>query len=597
MAGPLSRTFIWRFDAAPAEIWPHLADTARFNEAAGLPKQEIDEQPQPDGSVHYFARAKKGPFALEWQEKPVNWVAGKWFEHCRDFHKGPLKTLCASFTLKPRGTGSEGHYTITAEAANLVGRLILKFGFFDGAGRSFGKLAQTADRCAVGERATPFDYTPPPPPAGLGARPAEMTDVIERSGHGHGLAARLAEHLLSAQEVDITQVRPLRLARDWGVAARRTIELCLEATRAGLLELRWDLLCPRCRIAKAVVGSLDELPQGAHCSTCNIDYDRDFSQNVELSFRPAPAVRPLTMGEYCLFGPMNTPHILVHLTLEPGECRSLELDLAPGPYRVRTLEPGPELGLEATAGGFPEAVVSDDAVTAGEVVPAGQVRLKNASRRPLTLVVEERAWVRDALTADRVSTLQTFRDLFSDQVLRPGDEVAVRRVALLFTDLRGSTALYGQAGDADAYHLVREHFAFLAAIVRAHDGAIVKTIGDAIMAAFADPGDALKAALSVQRQVATFNAGHGKAPLVLKLGLHDGPCIAVTLNDRLDYFGTTVNLSARLQAESRGGDIVVSRQMADDPAVAALLDGVSSREERADLKGFEEAVEFLRLAP
>jgi class 3 adenylate cyclase len=597
MARPLSRTFVWRFDASPEEIWPHLADTARFNEAARLPKQEIDEQPRPDGSVRYLARAKKGPFALEWQEKPVNWVAGKWFEHCREFRKGPLKTLCASFTLKPRGTGSEGHYTITAEAASPLGQLILKFGFFDGAGRSFGKLAETADRCAAGERATPFDYAPPAPPAGLGARLAEMTEVIERSGHGHGLAARLAEHLLSAQEVDITQVRPLRLARVWGVAARQAIELCLEATRAGLLELRWDLLCPRCRIAKAVVGSLDELPQGAHCSTCNIDYHRDFSQNVELSFRPAPAVRPLTLGEYCLFGPMSTPHILVHLTLEPGKSRALELDLAPGPYRVRTLEPGPELEIDATAAGFPEAVVSDDSVVAGEVVPAGQVRLQNASARPLTLVVEERAWVRDALTADRVSTLQAFRDLFSDQVLRPGDEVAVRRVALLFTDLRGSTALYGQVGDAGAYRLVREHFAFLAAIVRAHDGAIVKTIGDAIMAAFADPADGLRAALAVQRQVATFNAGHGKAPLVLKLGLHDGPCIAVTLNDRLDYFGSTVNLAARLQAESRGGDIVVSRQMADDPAVAALLDGVSRRDERADLKGFEEAVPFLRLAP
>ncbi len=95
----------------------------------------------------------------------------------------------------------------------------------------------------------------------------------------------------------------------------------------------------------------------------------------------------------------------------------------------------------------------------------------------------------------------------------------------------------------------------------------------------------------------SINAGYGKAPLVLKLGLHDGPCIAVTLNDRLDYFGSTVNLAARFQAESRGGDIVVSRKMADDPAVAALLDGVSSREERADLKGFEEAVPFLRLSP
>ena len=86
----------------------------------------------------------------------------------------------------------------------------------------------------------------------------------------------------------------------------------------------------------------DQLPTGAHCDTCNIDYGRDFSRNVELSFRPAPALRPIAFGEYCLFGPMSTPHIHVHLTLAPGESRTEALALAPGPYRLRTLEPGPQ---------------------------------------------------------------------------------------------------------------------------------------------------------------------------------------------------------------------------------------------------------------
>jgi hypothetical protein len=129
----------------------------------------------------------------------------------------------------------------------------------------------------------------PSPPAAATRRAA-----IEASGHGHGLAERLTGHLQSAQEVDLTQIRPLKLAKQWGHAPREVVELCLEATRAGLLELRWDLLCPRCRIAKAVVGSLDELPTGAHCGTCNIGYDRDFSRNVELSFRPATATFPAT---------------------------------------------------------------------------------------------------------------------------------------------------------------------------------------------------------------------------------------------------------------------------------------------------------------
>ncbi len=597
MARPISRTWTWHFDSPPEAIWPLLADTARFNEAAKLPKHEVEERPRPDGSVLYLGRARQGPFRLEWQEKPVNWVANKWFEHRRTFLKGPLASLCASFRLVPEDGGSRGEYTLEAAAANPLGEVILRGGFFESAGRNFTTLAESARRCARGERQTPFDYQAPAPPPGARERVAALVERIEQSGHGHGLAGRLAEYLLSAQEVDLSRIRPLRLARLWGVAPRAAIELCLEATRAGLLTLRWDLLCPRCRVAKAVVGALDKLPEGAHCSTCNIDYGRDFSKNVELSFQPASALRPIEMGEYCLFGPMSTPHIHIHLTLGPGQSRVVEAGLAPGPYRLRTLEPGPEFEVEVTDNAFPEVIAGPQAMAAGAPGSPGEVRLSNETGRELTLIVEERHWVRDALTADRVTSLQAFRDLFSDQVLRPGDEVALRRVALMFTDLSRSTTLYARVGDAEAYHLVRDHFAFLAAIVRAHDGAVVKTIGDAIMAAFAEPAHALEAALAIQREVAGFNEDHGETPLTLKLGLHEGPCIVVTLNDRLDYFGTTVNMAARLQSQSRGGDIVVSAELAADPAVAARLADVSAAKEQAELKGFDSPVEFLRLQP
>jgi class 3 adenylate cyclase len=598
MAEPLSRSWTWRFDSPPEAVWPLLADTARFNEAAGLPKHEVEEQPRPDGSVLYLGRGRMGPFRLAWRERPVNWVTNQWFEHCREFRGGPLALLCARFQLAPDGAGgSRGEYRIEAAPANLLGRLILTTRFFDRIGRDFAALAETARRCARGERETPFDYRAPEPSPELRARVAALVERIEQSGHGHGLASRLAGHLLAAQEVDLAQVRPLRLARHWGVAARPVIELCLEAARAGLLELRWDLLCPRCRVAKATVGALDQLPSGAHCGTCNIDYGRDFSRNVELSFRPAPAVRPISFGEYCLFGPMSTPHIHLHLTLAPGERREVAAALAPGPYRLRTLEPGPQLDIEVEGEGFPEVVAEEDAMAAGPPGAPGQLTLSNRSGRALTLIVEERHWLRDALTADRVTALQAFRDLFSDQVLRPGDEVAVARVALMFTDLSGSTALYGRVGDAAAYHLVRDHFAFLAGVVRAHEGAVVKTIGDAIMAAFAQPADALGAALEVQREVAGFNESHPETPIVLKLGLHEGACIAVTLNDRLDYFGSTVNLAARLQQQSRGGDIVLSGELAQDPAVAALLRDLEAVEDLAALKGFDRPVPFLRVTP
>ncbi|MPZ08835.1 MAG: hypothetical protein GEU89_01320 [Kiloniellaceae bacterium] len=592
-----SRRFHWQFAHPPEAIWPLLADTVRFNEAAGLPRYEVLETLQDDGTVLFEGRLKRGPVTLRWREIPVNWVANRWFEHRREFHGGPLKDLTARFALAATadGRGCAADYTVTATPANLLGRLLLATGFLDRPAKVFSALAADAERYAAGATATPFRFSAPKPPPELRRRLDAQVAEIEESGHGHGLAARLAGHLLNAQQVDLTHIRPLGLAHDWAAAPRAVVELCLQAVRAGMLTMRWDLLCPRCRVPKAAVQALDQLPKGAHCATCNIDYDRDFSRNVELSFAPAPAVRPLGSGEHCLFGPMSTPHIWLQRTLAPGARLSEACDLPAGRYRLRTLEAGPQEDATLEPGAaLPEVVLTGDSLQFGAAGEAGRVVLRNAASRPLTVIVEERRWVRDALTADRVTALQAFRDLFSDQVLRPGDEVSVARITLLFTDLRRSTDLYGRIGDAAAYHLVRDHFAYLGAIVRRHDGALVKTIGDAIMAAFTAPADALAAALAIQRELGAFNAAEA-SPLTIKLGLHEGPCIAVTLNGRLDYFGTTVNMAARLQDQSEGGDIVLSESVAADPQVASVMGGLDSRSETTALKGFDAPAAFHRI--
>lgn len=593
-----SRTFVWHFDEPPEKLWPSLADTARFNEAAGLPKHDIEELPQDDGSVVYLGHVRMGPFDIAWRDWPVNWVTGQWFEHRRDFSRGPLKKLNALLRFLPEGEGCRCEYHLEAEAANLIGHIILSTNFFTGAGKTFGRLAADAGRFAAGTQPMAFQFEAPDLGPEVRARIEGVVAAIEDSGHGHGLASKLARLVQSAQEVDLVHLRPIALAREWAQEERKVIELCLEAARAGLLALRWDVLCPRCRIPKAAVSSLDELPRGAHCDTCNIDYDSNFSRNVELSFHPAPALRRISAGEYCLFGPMSTPHVALQLTLQPGESREETMHLAAGHYRLRSLEPGPEVEFDLNPGDpLPELIAGPETFTTAPGRSSDRITLRNQSHRPLTLVLEEQPWVRDALTADRVTAMQAFRDLFSDQVLRPGDEVEVKRVCLLFSDLQGSTALYGAIGDARAYHLVRDHFAFLAAIVRANNGAVVKTIGDAIMAAFADPADAVRAALAIQKQVESFNAERSDEGIVIKLGIHEGPSIAVTLNGRLDYFGSTVNMAARLQGTSLGGDVVVSRSLSEDPAVAPLLEPLDTRIETTSLKGFDEPVAFLRVLP
>jgi class 3 adenylate cyclase len=594
-----SASWVWHFDQPAEAMWPALADTARFNEAAGLPKYKVEETAQADGTVLYKGRAKVGPFNMAWREVPVDWVRPQHFSHARLFDSGPFKTFIASLMLTPEGSGCRADYKLEVEPRNLVGSAILVGGFFKSAGKTFERLIAQARDFAAGQRVEPYDFKPATLSPDAQARLAAMARDMEQRGAAPDLVKRLTNYIVTAPEIDLAHLRPLRLARLWKVPERDAIELCLVAVKAGLLALSWELLCPNCRGPKLGVAALDRLPQGAHCPTCNIDYGRDFARNVELTFHPVPSIRALHDGEFCLFGPMTTPHVVAQQTLAPGETRDVAASLPYGDYRLRGLHPGSESVIAWQDGTFPSLVMDESGVTIGLPSPAGTIRFVNRTQGERSFVVESREWVRDALTAQRVTTMQAFRDLFATEALRPGDQVGVENITLMFTDLRGSTALYSRIGDAKAYNLVREHFAFLTKVVRTHDGGIVKTIGDAVMAAFTDPASAMRAALEVQRNVADFNAQYaGEAgAIIIKVGLHAGSSIAVTLNERLDYFGSTVNLAARLQGQSKGGDIVLSAELARDPGVVAVLAGLQASAESAMVKGFEGEVAFLRLTP
>ncbi len=582
-------TWTWTFDLSPHELWPVLADTNRFNEAMGLPPYVLEETPQPNGTVLRRGKGKAAGFTLEWEEKPYEWIEGRHFRQSREFTKGPFRRFGPVFDLESDGKGgSRVSYALEYEPLTLTGRL---FGarLAKQAGGVVEKRILEAVAFAKGERPTWFDIAPPELPEGARERAAALAAEIDRSPYGNGLGRQLADLVLTGMATDLGRLKPKKLAHDLEVPQRAAIEACLAGTRAGLLTMKWDLLCTNCRGAKLTASALSELPRGAHCPSCNIDYDRDFEKNVELSFAPAPAVRPLGVGGFCLSGPMATPHVAVQLLLAPGEKRSVALDLPAGSYRLRTLHPGAFVDVEHQGAAFPGLRATDKGVEALPPGEAGTIVFVNDAGFALAALIEDRTWTREALTAPEVISLQAFRDLFAAATLRPGDEAGVSQVALLFSDLQGSTALYERVGDAAAFNMVREHFALLASIVRDHDGAVVKTIGDAVMASFGDPAHAVKAALAMQARIVDHD-------LVLKLGVHAGPSVVVTLNDRLDYFGSTVNMAARLQGQSAGGDIVLSRAVADDPAVQPLVAGLKAHAESVALKGFSEPIGFVRLS-
>jgi class 3 adenylate cyclase len=224
------------------------------------------------------------------------------------------------------------------------------------------------------------------------------------------------------------------------------------------------------------------------------------------------------------------------------------------------------------------------------------LRLTNELETPATVSLDDTRWSDQAATPGRLLTYPAFRSLFSSEALAPGVELAVSRVGLLFTDLAGSTAMYSRAGDAAAFRMVSEHFRVLERAIESNNGALVKTIGDAVMAAFPDGRQALQAALAIQAEMEAFDTrGLADAKSLIKIGVHAGACFAVTLNERLDYFGTAVNVAARAQGEAHGGEVVVTQQVCDE--APDLVHDPARRSERFSvmLRGISSPVDLTRI--
>src|SRR6202008_2234475 len=107
------------------------------------------------------------------------------------------------------------------------------------------------------------------------------------------------------------------------------------------------------------------------------------------------------------------------------------------------------------------------------------------------------------------------------------------------------------------------------------------------MATFIRPEHALMAGRRMRAAMDELNRERGSNDLVVKIGIHEGPCLAVMLNERQDYFGQTVNIAARVQGLSTSPAIHIPGPVIDAPAVAAVLDreAITPIQKQAALRG------------
>jgi len=201
------------------------------------------------------------------------------------------------------------------------------------------------------------------------------------------------------------------------------------------------------------------------------------------------------------------------------------------------------------------------------------------------------------LTAKQLLSNQTFRDIYRTDTIDINQRLKITSLTFLFTDLRGSTALYERVGDLAAFDLVRAHFSILHEIVGAEAGAVVKTIGDAVMATFPTPDRALVAAMRMREAMSSFNKERGNDDLLLKIGIHEGPCIAVSLNERQDYFGQTVNIASRVQHLATSSEIFATSSVLNNAPAAELLTtrGLKPQSHQVALRGITDAIDIFAI--
>jgi len=439
--------------------------------------------------------------------------------------------------------------------------------------------------------------------------------VLKQSADADCVAA-LERLVRDAPDWRLGRINALDFARRESLDEERVITTFLHAGQIGLFDMSWNVLCPSCGGVLDANTSLKSVrSEEYYCAFCNLNNEPTLDDMVEVSFTVSPRARrivahnpdELPIWEYyrqIFWGTgVDLPEEGLEATIQKVTLDAVELPAGdkaivslqlPSAFII-VLEPVTHAAQFIEVKGEPTEERQNVTLVYNNLrAPTGTMELRPG---PLRLALENRTtarvlpaiWVvndkfeafagkrRPHLTAKRLLSNQTFRDIYRTETLDVDQRLKITSLTFLFTDLKGSTELYERVGDLVAFDLVREHFRTLNEIVVSEGGAVVKTIGDAVMATFLSPEQALAAALRMREAMRGLNDTHGREDLLLKIGIHEGPCLAVNLNERQDYFGQTVNIAARVQGLATSRSILATAPVIDNPRSAGLLGSGSQK--------------------
>jgi class 3 adenylate cyclase len=558
-------TYLWHFDLAssPADVWRVTADTSRLNRALGTAEMHFE-----DRGAERWGRSRPGGIRHEWRELPWNWVAGEWLECVRVYQRGFMTVMQGVQLVTPLpGGGARFSSYFSFLPRGVVGAAAIRLGF-PSLEKTYRRVLAELDRQMSAVNPALLQVAPAPLPPEAASRLARIQGELLAAGLDRAAVTRLCDWIATGDELDLHRIQVRAQARSWGLDEDVVLRAFLHATRAGLLQLSWDVVCPHCRDAEGTA-HLGEVVASAACPACAIEFATDQAESIEITFRVHPAIRDIAVRHFCSAEPAHKDHIRVQRAVGAGQ----EVEVAPAltTRRYRARLHGEERHGFLDVGGDGDGAVEWRA-SAGPISravrPSPTVRLRNDLDHDTMFVIEDAQWSDVALRPGRLLSFQEFRDLFAEEYLAADVRLAVGEQTILFTDMVGSTALYADRGDPAAFVEVRRHFDAVFALIASHRGALVKTIGDAAMAAFNDPLDAVRCAKALHDR---FPPGCTDSVARLRITLNTGPCIAVRLNASIDYFGGTVNVAAKLQSLAEAWQVTMADTTFAAPGVADWL--------------------------
>lgn len=574
----VSNQMAWSLKSEASDLWPYVANTERLNRAVGLPPVSYRNETDENGALRRFGTVRVAGFEMSWEEHPFEWIEGRRMSVLREFESGPFQWFVSTVELDSLpGGGTTLTHSVRILPRNLIGRLLAGVETGAKCRRSLDAVYTRIDRVLSEQVAEPgltdaFEKPAKLKPSQRDALLDRLTD-LKRFGSDPVAADRLGEFLMSAPDQSVAKIRPIALAEQLEVDETSLVDTCLNGVAKGLLKMQWDILCPTCRVAADSRDSLKELTAHTHCEACNYDFDSSLADAVELVFCANPDLRETETGKYCIGGPWHAPHVVAQARLEPGESLELELALTSGDYLLRGPRLSQSYGLHVQASGAPSQqlfVLNTGAEgSRGFKLRQGKQLLTIENRFDCQQVVRiERTIARDdVITAARASALPRFRELFPGEVLDAGRLVVADQVTLLAATIDSIDALYAELGDSQAFSIVERRLRDVESIVRQHRGEVVKVMGETAIASFHDPRQAVVAAFEL-RDAHQSEDGHRLA--VPAVGVHRGPALVTTANNRLDYVGSTARQATALPTLA-GAGVSLTEAVFAEPEVAELL--------------------------